>query len=43
MIDDATWRAVKDQLTTVGAVARATMDTGGMPPGDGFGNVHHIM
>ena len=43
MIDDATWLAVKDQLTTVGAVARATMGTGGMPPDDGFGHAHHIM
>ena len=43
MIDDNTWLAVKDQLTTVGAVARATIGTGGMPSDDGFVHVHHIM
>ena len=32
MIDDATWLAVKDQLTTVGAVASATRGAGEMPP-----------
>eukprot|EP00974_Lingulodinium_polyedra_P028413 2740034-Lingulodinium_polyedra.AAC.1 len=43
MIDDATWFAVKDQLTTVGVVACAMRETGDMPFGDEFGNVHHII
>ena len=43
MIGGATWFAVKDQLTTVGAVASATREAGEMPPGDEFGNVHHII
>ena len=43
MIDDATWLAVKDQLTTVGAMAVAAGHAPTAADGDEFGNVHHII
>ena len=43
MIDDATWLAVKDQLSTVGAAASVRSDTTSAVREDGFGRVHHII
>ena len=43
MIDDVTWSCVKDQLTSVGAVAGAAEGGETWPAGDAFGRVHHII
>ena len=42
MIDDATWLAIKDQLTTVGAVGAVARGEE-WPPGDDFGSAHQII
>ena len=43
MIDDATWLAVKDQLSTVGGAASVRSDVTSPVREDGFGRVHHII
>ena len=42
MIDDATWLAIKDQVTTVGAVGAVARGEE-WPPGDDFGSAHQII
>jgi len=43
MMDDAVWRAIKDQLTTVGALRLAAGARRSHPPGDDYGRVHLIL
>ena len=43
MIDDVTWACMKDQLTSVGALAATEGGRSAWPAGDAFGRVHHVI